>query len=138
MAAIMRKMDESNPSYRGLMLTAFILAGAGWYGLYLVTTNAFPTLGPRWIFFFLWSLATIGTSLPFLWLLNRRFRADSPAPPQVLLREGVLVGLYCSTSLWLQLNRMLSLTLAVLLALGLLAIEWLLRRVERYPRKRDQ
>lgn len=64
-------------------------------------------------------------------MLNRRFRSESHAPPKVLLREGLLVGLFASTSLWLQLNRMLSLTLALLLAVGLFAIEWLLRLVER-------
>jgi hypothetical protein len=129
-------MDENSYSYRGLMLTAIILAGVGWFGLYLVTKNTFPTLGPRWTFFFFWTFATTGTSLPFLWLLNRRFRSKSPASPQVLLREGVLIGLFASTCLWLQLNRMLSLTLALLLAMGLFAIEWLLRLVERSSRKR--
>jgi hypothetical protein len=69
--------------------------------------------------------------LPFLWLLNRRFRSASPAPPRVLLREGIIVGLYASTCLWLQLNRMLNLALALLLAIGLFTIEWLLRMVER-------
>lgn len=124
-------MTQSPHNYKGLILTAIVLAIGGWSGLYLVTTNTLPTLGPRWVFFFLWSAATTGSSIPFLWMLNRRFRSESHAPPKVLLREGILVGLFASTSLWLQLNRMLSLTLALLLAAGLFAIEWLLRFVER-------
>jgi hypothetical protein len=124
-------MDETNHDYRGLMLTAIVLAGVGWYGLYLVMTNSLPTLGPRWLFFFLWVSATTGTALPFVWLLNKRFRATAPAPPRVLLREGIIVGLFASICLWLQLNRMLNLTLAILLGMGLFAIEWLLRIVER-------
>jgi hypothetical protein len=124
-------MEESTHDYKGLMLTAIVLAGAGWYGIYLVMNNTFPTLGPRWLFFFLWVSASTGTALPFLWLLNKRFRSSSPAPPKILLREGIIFGLYASTCLWLQLNRMLNLTLALLLAIGLFAIEWLLRLVER-------
>ena len=124
-------MAQSPHDYKALILTAIVLAFGGWFGLYLVTTSTLPTLGPRWLFFFLWSAATTGSSIPFLWMLNRRFRSKSHAPPKVLLREGLLVGLFASTSLWLQLNRMLSLTLALLLAAGLFAIEWLLRLVER-------
>jgi len=124
-------MEESTYDYKGLMLTAIVLAGAGWYGIYLIMTNALPTLGPRWLFFFLWTSATTGTALPFLWLLNRRFRTSSPAHPRILLREGILVGLFASTCMWLQLNRMFNLTLALLLAIGLFAIEWLLRMLER-------
>lgn len=124
-------MDERKQDYRGLMLAAIALAAFGWYGLYLVMNNTLPTLGPRWLLFFLWVSATIGTALPFLWLLNKRFRSTSPAPPRILLREGIIVGLFAAICLWLQLNRMLNLTLALLLAMGLLAIEWLLRMVER-------
>ena len=113
------------------MLTAIVLAAVGWYGLYLVMNNTLPTLGPRWIFFFLWVSATTGTALPFLWLLNKRFRSTAPAPPRVLLRGGIIVGLFASICLWLQLNRMLNLTLALLLGMVLFAIEWLLRLVER-------
>jgi hypothetical protein len=124
-------MDESPHDFRGLMLAAIVLALIGWLGIYLVINNTFPTLGPRWLFFFLWASAIMGTTLPFLWLLNKRFRSSSPASPRVLLREGIIVGLYASICLWLQLNRMLNLTLALLLAFGLIIIEWLLRAVER-------
>jgi hypothetical protein len=128
-----RLMMNETPShdYRGLMLTGILLSGAGWYGLFLLINYSLPTLGPRWLFFFLWTAATSGTALPFLWLLNRRFRSSNPASPKVLLREGLFVGLYAAVCLWLQLNRALNLTLALLLALALFAIEWLLLLVER-------
>ena len=118
-------------SFKGLMLSAVILIIVGWYGLYLLMNATQPHLGPRWLFYVLWTSASTGTSLPFLWLLNRRFRTHYPASPRILLREGLMVGLYASICLWLQLNQMLNLTLALLLALGLLAIEWLLRILER-------
>jgi hypothetical protein len=117
------------------MLAALILTAIGWYGLYLLMHSTLPTLGPRWLFYALWTCATTGTSLPFLWLLNRRFRYNEPASPKILLREGLLFGLYAATCLWLQLNRMLNLTLALLLALGLFTIEWLLRLIERSTRR---
>ena len=129
-------MDDSpHYSYTGLMLSALILTIAGWYGLYLLMNATLPNLGPRWLFYVLWTSACTGTSLPFLWLLNRRFRSHAPASPSVLFREGLIVGLYASICLWLQLNQMLHLTLALLLAIGLFAIEWLLRLIERNARR---
>jgi hypothetical protein len=122
-------------NYRGLMLSAVILIIIGWYGLYLLMNSTLPYLGPRWLFYVLWTSACTGTSLPFLWLLNRRFRTSDPASPKVLLREGLLIGLYAATCLWLQLNRMLNLTLALLLAIGIFIIEWLLRIIERSARR---
>jgi hypothetical protein len=121
--------------YRGLMLSAAILILIGWYGLYFLMKWTLPYLGPRWLFYALWTSACTGTSLPFLWLLNRRFRTSDPASPKVLLREGLMIGLYAATCLWLQLNQMLNLTLALLLAIGLFIIEWLLRIIERNARR---
>jgi hypothetical protein len=127
--------DTPQYSYRGLMLSAVILILVGWYGLYLLVNSTLPYLGPRWLFYVFWISACTGTALPFLWFLNRRFRTSDPASPKVLLREGLLIGLYASLCLWLQLNRMLNLTLALLLAIGIFIIEWLLRIVERNARR---
>lgn len=112
------------------MLSALILAGIGWLGLFLVMTATLPTVGPRWLFFFLWTLALTGTSLPFVWLLNRRF-ASSSTPQAILLREAILVGLYGGLCAWLQINRSLNLPLGLLLATGIIAIEWLLRSFDQ-------
>lgn len=112
------------------MISALILAGIGWLGLILVLTATLPTVGPRWLFFFLWTLALTGTSLPFIWLLNRRF-APTSLPQTTLLREALLVGLYGGLCAWLQINRTLTLPLALLLATGIIAIEWLLRSIDQ-------
>jgi hypothetical protein len=122
--------DPPSRNYRTLMAAAVALAGAGWIGLFILMTQTLPTVGPRWIFFFLWTLAVTGSSLPFLWLLHRRFAA-SAAPSSVLLRQGLWAGLFAAICLWLQINRSLTLPLAVLLAVGLAAFEWLIRRAER-------
>lgn len=109
------------------MLSAIILAAIGWLGLLLLLTGTRPTVGPRWLFFFLWTLAASGSSLPFIWVLNRRFSQRRPATQATMLRESLLVGLYAGLLAWLQINRSLNLPLALLLATGLIAIEWLLR-----------
>ncbi|OGO17539.1 MAG: hypothetical protein A2Z14_03695 [Chloroflexi bacterium RBG_16_48_8] len=132
-------MNDSQPyRYRSLLLSAVMLMLIGWYGLYLLINSTLPTLGPRWLFYVLWTSACTGTSLPFLWFLNRRFRMNEPASPKVLLREGLLIGLYAAICLWLQLNRVLNLTLALLLAIGLFVIEWLLRLIERSTQRTRQ
>jgi hypothetical protein len=111
--------------------TAFILAILGWGGLFYLVNYTVPTVGPRWLFFFLGVLALTGTSLPFVAFLNRRFPSQPPAVPGVILRQAIWVGIYGPTLAWLQLGRVLTLALALLLALGLVLIEALLRMRER-------
>jgi hypothetical protein len=112
------------------MVAALLLAGIGWVGLILLVNVALPTIGPRWLFFAFLMTAVTGTALPFVWLLHRRFDAGSPSPPATLLRQGLLVGLYISLCAWLQINRSLSLGLAIAIALGFVAMEGLIRLVE--------
>jgi hypothetical protein len=119
------------PNYRNLMITATILIIVGWLGLILLLLTTLPTVGPRWLFFFLWTVAITGTSLPFIWLLHRRFGVSQEAQSPILLRQGLFVGLYASTCIWLQINRSLNIWLALFLAAGLAAIEWFLRILER-------
>jgi hypothetical protein len=123
--------DQPSPDYRSLMLTAVALAVVGWLGLFTLLRSTLPTVVPRWLFFFLWALAATGTSLPFIWMLHRRFASEHPAPPWVLLRHGLWAGLYASTCLWLQVNRSLSIALALALFVGLVAFEWFLGLLER-------
>jgi hypothetical protein len=122
--------DSESSSYRSLMVAAALLAAAGWLGLLMLLSTTLPTVGPRWLFFFLFTLAVTGTALPFTWVLHRRF--DSvPVPAAVLFRQSLLVGLLAGTCMWLQINRMLTLPLTLLLAVGLGGIEALVRAVER-------
>lgn len=123
--------DPSSYTYRSLMIAAGVLALCGWLGLTLLVTTSLPTVGPRWLFFFLLSLASTGTSLPFLWLLDRRFASGRPATASILLRQALLVAVYADLCIWLQFNRSLSLPLAILIALSLYAMERLLRLMDR-------
>jgi hypothetical protein len=113
------------------MITAGVLAFSGWLGLALLLTTSLPTVGPRWLFFFLLTLAATGTCLPFLWLLDMRFSHEQAASSSALLRQALLVALFADLSMWLQINRSLTLLLTILIALGIFAIERLLRLVDR-------
>jgi len=107
------------------------MAVVGWLGLIFLVSITLPTVGPRWLFFFLSTLALTGTATPFVWLLHRRFSKNGDAPSSTLLREALLFSLYIEVLIWLQINRSLSLSLAILFALGLIGIEFLLSLLER-------
>jgi len=123
--------DLPSSSYRSLLIAAIILAVIGWLGIFLLLVGTLPTVGPRWLFFFLLALAITGTTLPFIWLLHRRFAKGPDLPAMILLRRALLVALYGELCVWLQINRSLNLSLAILLGLGLVAIEWFLRMLDR-------
>ncbi len=118
----------SGSQSRGLFATALLLIAIGGAGLILLVATTLPTLGPRWLFFFLLTIAVTGTALPFVWLLHKRFGA---APSSVLLRQALWVALFVSLCVWLQFNRSLTLSLSLLLGVGFILLEWFLRLLER-------
>ena len=111
---------------RSYLPLAIILTVTGWLGLILV-----PTLGPRWLFFFLGVLALTGPALPIVYFLNKRFPSDPPVEDMVILRQALWVGVFGSTVAWLQLGRVLTTALALILAGVFVLIEFLLRLFER-------
>ena len=123
--------SQSSPPVRAFIPAAIILAALGWGGLYFLINLTIPTVGPRWLFFFLSVLALTGTSLPIIAFLNQRFPTDPPVSAGVIVRESIWVGIYFPTLAWLQLGQVLTPALSLLLAIGLLAIELLLRLRER-------
>jgi hypothetical protein len=122
---------QASPPVSAFLPTAFILAVLGWGGLYVLVNYTLPTVGPRWLFFFLGVLAITGTALPFVAFLNRRFASTPPAGAIVILRQAIWAGIYLPTLAWLQMGRVLTPALALLLAIGLIMIEVLLRLRER-------
>ncbi len=123
--------NQSSPPLRNFMPAAIILALIGWGGLYALINFTYPTVGPRWLFFFLGVLAITGTTLPIIAFLNQRFQTDPPVSPGVIIREAIWFGIYFPTLAWLQLGRVLTPALVLLLAVGFFAIELLLRIRER-------
>lgn len=123
--------SQSSPPVRTFIPAAIILAVLGWGGLYFLVSLTIPTVGPRWLFFFLSVLALTGTGLPVIAFLNQRFPTNPPVSAGVIVREAIWVGIYFPTLAWLQLGQVLTPALSLLLAVGLLAIELLLRLRER-------
>lgn len=103
----------------------------GWGGLLAVILNTTPSGGTRWLFFFTAVLGLTGTALPVVAFLNRRFPSTLPATSWVIVRQAIWVGVYFPTLAWLRVGRVLTPSLALLIGLGLILIEWLLRLRER-------
>ncbi len=124
-------METKSPSIVSVLPASLILFLVGWGGLAGLVLNTLPTLWPRWLFFFLGVMAVTGTVLPFVAFLNIRFSGQPPATVGVVLRESLWFGVYFPTLAWLQIGRVLTPTLTLLLALGLALIEVLLRFREK-------
>ncbi len=122
--------NNRSQSFLQFLPTTILLFLIGWGGLAALVIYTLPTLGPRWLFFFLGVIALTGTSLPLVYFLNRRFPSTPPAEPGVFLRQSIWIGIYGTALVWLQLGRMLTLTVAVIIAGVLVLIEGLLRMRE--------
>jgi len=108
-----------------------VLSTLGLGGLLIVIRATLPTLAPRWLFFFLGVIGLTGFSLPLIFFLNKRFPSDPPVEGMVILRQALWVGVFGSTVAWLQLGRVLTGGLALILAGVFVMIEFLLRLFER-------
>jgi len=129
---------HSSPRVISILPTAAILMVVGWAGLLAVITLTDPSGGTRWLLFFTSVLALTGTVLPLMAFLNRRFPSNPPPTQFVIVRQALWFGLYLPTLAWLQIGRVFTPALALLLAIGLIIIEWLLRLRERSQWKPDR
>lgn len=124
-------MNQKLPTFWAFLWISMILCLIGWGGLIALIVVTLPYLAPRWLFFFLLTLALSGLALPVVYFLNRRFPSDPPVESGTVLREALWFGVYGSLLSWLQLGRVLTSGLAVVLAVGLVLVEYLLRIGER-------
>lgn len=122
------KLGLRNPSVLPLAIPLMLL---GWGVLLFLFLFTEPSGGARWAMFFCAMLAITGTALPLVAFLNRRFPSVPPPTLAVIVRQAIWIGLYFPTLIWLQIGRVMTPSLALLLAIGLLLIEGLLRLVER-------
>jgi len=119
------------PSPFAFLPTTLLLLALGWGGLFLLVTSTQPTLVPRWLFFFLIVVAFTGIGLPVASFISYRFPSEPPARANVIVRQGLWVGVYAATLAWLRFGQVLTPALLVLLGVAFFAIEWFLRLRER-------
>lgn len=131
-------MDSSaSPPVKTFLPSAGILAVLGWGGFFLIGQFLPADAGGRWAMFFALMLAVTGTIMPIVAFLNRRFPSKPPPTAGVILRQSIWFGVYATTLAWLQyiymnfFERSIPVSLAILLGLGLIIIELLLRLRER-------
>jgi hypothetical protein len=123
---------------RTFLPLAAVLSIIGWAGIFFIIRATVPTIGPRWLFFFFGVLALTGLALPLTYGLNKRFPSDPIVEDKVILRQALWVGIYGSTVAWLQLGRVLTGGLALILAVVFVLVEFLLRLFERSHWKPNQ
>ena len=123
--------SNTSPRVANFLPASIVLFIIGWGGLIALIISTLPTVGPRWLFFFLCVLAITGTTLPITAFLNRRFPSTPPPTYMVVVRQAIWFAVYASTLIWLQMGRVLNPALAILLAIGLGLIEFLLRLSEK-------
>jgi hypothetical protein len=130
-------MEEmQSPSVRSVLPLAFLLAVPGWSWLIYLTTQTLPDLGNRWMFFAAAVIAVTGTSAPLVAYLNRIIKPFGPANFEMIVRESTLLGIYAGILIWLNKGQVLTFGLAVILGIGFVLVELLIRlrtRSEWHP-----
>jgi hypothetical protein len=124
----------SQPTFRSYLISTLALLLIGWGGIVALLYYSLPFVWARWGFFVLGIMALTGTALPVVYFFNRRFPAEPPATPNVIVRQALWVGVFAATLAWLQLGRLVTLYVILGLAGGLIAIEYFLRLREKASR----
>jgi hypothetical protein len=114
-------------SFQAVLITSIIFVLVGGVGLVLLFNLTVPTLGPRWLLFFLVTLAASGLALPVAYFLNLRFPGSQPAGTNVLMREALFFGIYVDVLIWLRFGKVLNFAIGVFLLVGFALIELLVR-----------
>lgn len=125
------------PPFGKIFLTSLLLSILGLGGIAFILISMEPTLWPRWLFYFFLNMAGTGIMLPTAYLLQRRL-AKQYVPARVLIREGLLFGIFLDLLAWLQIGRIASNLVIVLLAGGLILLEVFLRMAEKATFRADE
>ena len=123
--------SKGRSPFNAILITSLLLFFVGVLGLVLLFSLTVPTLGPRWLLFFLVTLAGSGLALPAAYFLNLRFPSNPPAQGNVLVREALFFGLYLDLLVWLRFGKVLNFAIIIFLLVGFGLIEFLLRWLER-------
>ena len=122
------RLNSSFLPYLASAISLFVLGfGAAAIAIFALT----PTVWARWLLFFGGTLGLTSLALPASWFLNLRFPSKPPAGPTVIVRQAIWVGVYGVMLAWLQQVRLVTVWTGLGLALGLVAIEYLVRMREK-------
>lgn len=127
------RSPEIESTHASAVAAGVLLAAITWTALAWLIFNDLPTVPNRWLFYMLLQVALSGTALPFVRYLHQRFdRPDSPLIGYgVLVRQSIEVGIFGMICAWLQIPRLLSIPVVLIVAAALVVIEFLLRLRER-------
>jgi len=89
------------------------------------------------MFFFFLTIIGAGIALPISYLIQRRF-ANQVILSKVLIREAIFFGVFLALIAWLQLGRILTNLIIILISIGFILIEMLLRMAENATFKADE
>ena len=120
-----------NSSFLPYLASAISLFVLGWGAAAFAIIALTPTVWARWLLFFGGTLGLSGLALPVTWFLNLRFPSEPPVGSTVIVRQAIWVGVYGVLLVWLQQARLVTLWISLGLALGLVAIEYLVRMREK-------
>ena len=118
-------------SFTPYLASAISLFVIGWGAAAFAVLTLTPTVWARWLLFFGATLGLTGLAMPVTWFLNLRFPSQPPAGAAVIVRQAIWVGVYGVLLVWLQQARLVTLWIALILAIGLVAIEYLIRMREK-------
>ncbi len=127
----------------------FVLALIGWGGLLYLMATTYPDgqtaadlplprpaggwsyladldSGTMALFSACLVFALTGTSLPFVWFLNRRFSRGRLPRPWTIMRQSLWVGVFAAVTAWLRANNTFSVSLMLITMGGLALVELLL------------
>jgi hypothetical protein len=120
-----------NSSFLPYLASAISLFVLGWAAAAVAIFVLSPTVWARWLLFLGGTLGLTGLAMPVAWFLNLRFPSEPPAGPYVIVRQAIWVGVYGVVLVWLQQARLVTLWTGLGLAVGLIAIEYLVRMREK-------
>ena len=118
------------PPFGKILISSIFLTILGGGGLAFIFQFLEPTLGPRWLLFFFLTIIGAGMALPISFLIQRRF-SNQVVSGKVLIREATLFGIFLSLLAWLQLGRILTNLIILIIAAGFVLLEILLRMAEK-------